>query len=301
MDSKVRVSVVTGVLNGEKFLAEAIESVLAQTFTGWELLLVDDGSTDASATIARGYAARYPNAIRCLAHDGHRRRGQGATRNLGIENASGEFIAILDHDDVWLPQKLKQQVEILDSHPDAAMVYGATLYWHNWKGDGTSAEPDRLQLPGVPVNQIYRPPRLLKLILSDQIVPPIPTDFMFRKEIGRRLGGFEEAFIGAMSMFEDQAFLVKLYAAFPVFVSGECWDRYRIHPDQHCARILRSGTKGDTEHFFLSWALQYLTFQDVLDEELEGIFRRRMWPHRHPLLAKVKRFGQRLGSKAQKG
>src|SRR5579871_1053007 len=183
MKDTVRVSVVTGVLNGEKFLPEAIESVLDQSFTGWELLLVDDGSSDASIAIAREYSSRHPRSIRCLEHQGRRRRGQGATRNLGIQNAIGEFIAVLDQDDVWLPNKLDQQVGILDAHPKAAMVYGSTLYWHNWRGEGSSLESDRLQLPGVPTNQLYYPPRLLHLMLADEIVPPIPTDFMFRKQI----------------------------------------------------------------------------------------------------------------------
>ncbi|MGA7245394.1 MAG: glycosyltransferase family 2 protein, partial [Terracidiphilus sp.] len=96
MGSKARVSVIVGMLNAERFLTETIESVLSQTYKDWELLLVDDGSSDASKDIARGYASRYPDTIRYLEHEGGRRRGQGATRNLGIRNSIGEFIGILD-------------------------------------------------------------------------------------------------------------------------------------------------------------------------------------------------------------
>src|SRR5205823_7019859 len=95
---------VTGViifLNGEAFLAEAIESVRAQTWLNWELLLVDDGSTDHSTAIARSYAEKFPAQIRYLEHENHANCGMSASRNLGIHNARGEFIAFLDVDDLW--------------------------------------------------------------------------------------------------------------------------------------------------------------------------------------------------------
>src|SRR5512147_1824882 len=100
---------VSGVIifwNAERFLQEAIESVLAQTYPSWELLLVDDGSTDGASEIARSYAARHPERIRYLEHPGHRNRGMSASRNLGLQQSRGALVAFLDSDDVWLPEKL---------------------------------------------------------------------------------------------------------------------------------------------------------------------------------------------------
>lgn len=289
-----RVSVIISVFNAQRFLTETIESVFAQSFAEWELLLVDDGSTDGSTSIAQGYAAKHPQKVRYLEHYRHSRRGQGASRNLGIRNAVGEYIATLDHDDIWLPNKLERQVSILDEYPDAAMVFGATQYWHSWAPNTGSSETDYVQLPGIAANRIYEPPDLLKPTLSEQIVPPIPTDFMLRKERIGNVGGFEESFIGALSMYEDQAFLIKVYAALPVYVSDECWDRYRIHPDQQCARVIRSGRKPETEHFFLSWVSEYLEFQGIADAETEAILRRRMFPHRHPFLNRLSAKARRI-------
>jgi len=96
------VSVVIPFLNGEQFLREAIESVFAQTYSHWELLLVDDGSSDASTQIAMRYAQQNGEKVRYLDHDGHLNRGVCASRNLGIRQARGELIALLDVDDVWL-------------------------------------------------------------------------------------------------------------------------------------------------------------------------------------------------------
>src|SRR5262249_18578704 len=134
VSDRIRVSIVTPFLNAERFIAESVESVLAQTYRDWELLLVDDGSSDGSPAIAARYATAHPQKIRCLGHDGRRNRGASASRNLGIALARGEYIAFLDADDVYLPPKLAEQVPVLDAHPDIAMTYAGTEYWHSWTG-----------------------------------------------------------------------------------------------------------------------------------------------------------------------
>jgi len=133
MNNIHQVSVITIFLNAEKFIHEAIESVFAQTYDNWDLWLVDDGSTDASAEIARRFANQQSRKVRYLEHVGHKNRGMSASRNLGIRNANGRYSAFLDADDVWLPEKLERQVPILESQPQVAMVYGPTEYWHNWR------------------------------------------------------------------------------------------------------------------------------------------------------------------------
>src|SRR5919107_1887161 len=110
MSSRPLVSTVVAFLNGERFIEEAIESVLAQTYDNWELLLVDDGSTDGSTRIALQCAEQYPAKVRYLEHLGHQNCGMSASRNLGVSRAKGQYIAFLDADDVWLPHKLQQQV-----------------------------------------------------------------------------------------------------------------------------------------------------------------------------------------------
>ena len=122
------VSVVTIFLDAERFLDEAVESILAQTFPDWELLLVDDGSTDRSATIAKEWAGRHPDRVRYLTHPGGANRGMSASRNLGIAHARGGLVAFLDADDVWLPGKLAAQVQLAADHPEVAMVCGPTQY-----------------------------------------------------------------------------------------------------------------------------------------------------------------------------
>src|SRR5436190_825161 len=129
-----RVSVITPFLNAERFIAEAIESVLAQDFHDFELILIDDGSSRKCRDIARNYAVRYADVIRYVSHEGHVNRGISASRNLGVSLARGELVAFIDADDVWAPAKLSEQVAIMDAHPELGMVCGAARYWRSWNG-----------------------------------------------------------------------------------------------------------------------------------------------------------------------
>lgn len=117
MKNKPLIGVIIPVYNGERYLAEAIESVLAQTYRPVELIVVDDGSTDSSADIAKRYAppVRYyfqPNS------------GAGAARNRGTDLAQGDLLAFLDADDLWVEDKLARQMEAFESDSELDMVLG---------------------------------------------------------------------------------------------------------------------------------------------------------------------------------
>ncbi len=112
------VSVVMAAKNYANFLPDAVESLLAQTFADWELVIVDDGSTDATPTVVRPYLA--DSRIRYFRSDV---LGQSRAKNLGIGFSRGEFIAFLDADDAWLPTKLAEQVEFLRLHPAVGITY----------------------------------------------------------------------------------------------------------------------------------------------------------------------------------
>ena len=104
-----RVAVICCFLDGKAFLAEAIESVRAQDYGDFALVLVDDGSTDGASEIARAFTARDPR-ISYLEHDGHANKGLSASRNAGIAASDGDYIAFIDADDVWVPHKLSEQM-----------------------------------------------------------------------------------------------------------------------------------------------------------------------------------------------
>src|SRR5215210_2002411 len=123
-----RVSVVLIYYNQEAFLEEAIASIVAQTYELWELLIVDDGSTDRGSLIAERWTELHPHRIKLLAHPGRANRGMSASRNLGVAHARGEYVTFLDSDDVLAPTALAVLSEALDAEPRAAMVYGPIEY-----------------------------------------------------------------------------------------------------------------------------------------------------------------------------
>jgi len=125
---RTSVSVVTIFLDEEQFIRDAIDSVCRQTYRDWELLLVDDGFSDSSAEIAKSYASDDPR-IRCLTHPAGAHRGMAPSRNVGIADARGEFIALLDADDVWPHDTLERLVQRIVDCPGAAMVYGSSVWW----------------------------------------------------------------------------------------------------------------------------------------------------------------------------
>ena len=138
------VSVIIPVFNHGRFLAEAIESAIRQTLPPTEIIVVDDGSTDDSGRIAKAFAQ-----VTLLTQ---KRAGAGAARNHGINAASGEYIAFLDADDVWVDDKLENQTEILGENPDVDMVYGAAQQFYSPEVIESGDRPDAdlpETLPGV--------------------------------------------------------------------------------------------------------------------------------------------------------
>ncbi|MDJ0619012.1 MAG: glycosyltransferase family A protein [Calothrix sp. MO_192.B10] len=283
------VSVIVIFLNGEEFIQEAIESVRYQTHENWELLLVDDGSTDNSTLIAQQYARKYSNKIRYLEHDNHQNRGMSATRNLGIQNARGKYITFLDADDVWLPQNLERQVKILHKQPEAGMVYMNTHYWYSWTGEPNDVQKEFcdevVEITKKP-NSLFEPPKLLTILLDIDGAVPCVCSLMIKRDLLEAIGGFEESFRG---LYEDQVFYAKVCLQAPVFVASECWAKYRQHPNSCCAMAQNTEQEEKSRLFFLNWLEQYLTEKQIKDQEVWQTLREKLWPYRHPILSKLTR------------
>jgi glycosyltransferase involved in cell wall biosynthesis len=280
------VSVILIFFNAEKFLREAIESVYAQTYFHWELLLADDGSTDGSTAIAMEYAQKHTERVTYLEHPGHANRGACAARNLGIKSAKGKYLAFLDSDDVWLPDKLRQQVCILESNSSAPMVYGRDQWWYSW-GAGATEGRDSITELGIPPDSVYDPPVLLTLSLRSKAPTPSPSNLLIRRDLVEEIGGFEEDFRGIYQMYEDHAFLAKVYLRVPVFVANECWIKYRRHPDSCMSKAERAGTKRDAGLYYLHWLADYMRNHGVTDRELLQAHKARTFRCRHPFLHNV--------------
>ena len=274
------VSVVIPIYNSERFLPEAVESVFSQTYENWELLLVDDGSTDASSRIAQDFAAQRPDRIHVLEHPGH--LGLPASRNLGIAQAGGEYVAGLDSDDVWLPRRLERQVELAVSHPDVGMVCSPSWYWFSWTGSSADRGLDMRRELKLEYDRRYEPPELLHKLLLAEIHPPATGATLIRRSLLVTVGGYVENF---PAMYEDQVMLSKILLQAPVYVSGEALDRYRQHDGSITALAGSSITDihvplNPERRMFLEWVAEYLATHGYPDPELDRTLNAALAPYR---------------------
>jgi len=118
------ISVIIPVYNGERYLSEAIESTLSQTFLPIEVIVVDDGSTDSSAKVAK----RFGKSVQYVFQSNN---GTGVARNQGINLATGDFFAFIDQDDLWVEDKLDRQMSVFTAYPEAEMVFGHVQQFHS--------------------------------------------------------------------------------------------------------------------------------------------------------------------------
>ncbi len=182
-----RVSIILPVYNGASTISRALESVFAQSFTDYEVVVVDDGSTDDTASMLAGYGDR----IHVLSQTN---RGLSAARNAGVRASSGELIAFIDDDDLWMSEKLARCVATLDQDPNCVLAYTGAI---------------RVDLTGTPMpNQNANTDGVDSPTMAQMLARPwnvVPCQFVVRRTIFERCGGFDERFV---STCEDLYFLL---------------------------------------------------------------------------------------------
>jgi len=225
------VAIIMPVLNGERYLPDAIASVQRQTFTDWELLVVDDGSTDGSRDIAERAAAADSRIVVVPPSPEH--KGAGAARNRGLAAATAEFIAFLDADDLYHEDKLAFEVAILERYPTAAMTYGPTFWWFEDAPEQSWTE----SLRGF-AGRLHAPPDLLRrVILNQESQVPCTCAVLIRRAALDVVGGFWES----VSLYEDQSIWVKIMNRYPVYVHDRVLCTYRQHPYSASAHAQAQG------------------------------------------------------------
>jgi glycosyltransferase involved in cell wall biosynthesis len=286
------VSVVMIHHQAERFIDEAIASVRAQTIADWELLVVDDGSTDGSAAIVARHAAQDPARLRALAHPGGGNRGMAAARNLGMAAARGRAIAFLDADDVWRPERLARHLAALEAHPAVDVVLGSTVDWRSW--DPGARRSDRVLSPGVIAGREFDPPSLLALLLAPRLGAfPGVCSVTFRRGPEAPPPWMPEEFIG---MFEDQCLFALLLAQRRALVIDAADALYRQHPASHVAR--HAPERAAAELRYLRWLDDHLRRSGIHDAALNAAIAARFAPHRRPVRTEIAGLPRRIARAA---
>lgn len=276
------VSVIISFLNEKHFLGEAVESVINQTYINWELILVDDGSTDKSSEIAKNYAVRFPAKIIYAEHKGHINKGLSASRNYGISLSRGELIAIIDADDVWSPEKLNAQISLMNENPKAAMLCEACEYWYEWQGN---TKRDVIVQIGAVQDKLFDPPQLIEMLypLSDGAAPSL-SGVVIKRLVFDKHGGFEQHFTGKYQLYEDQAFLHKMYLNESIYISSLCHHKYRQREGSIVQKVTSDGDYHVVRRYFLEWLQNYMLQNGIKHPKARKLLKRALEPYHHPFI-----------------
>jgi glycosyltransferase involved in cell wall biosynthesis len=199
--------------NAAKYLPAAIESVIAQTYEHWRIILVDDGSCDETADIGSHYAVLLDQKLRYIRQ---RNAGLSAARNTAIRHGSAELLALLDADDVWMPSRLEQSVKAFIGAPHVGLAYGYIA---------------RIDMDGAVIDTMVTKPehaegRIAPYIYMRSINLPCPT-ITFRRECVGKVGSFDEN----LKASEDRDLWLRIALQYEVSLVPEMIACYRVSPD----------------------------------------------------------------------
>lgn len=215
-----KVSIILPTYNRAYCIRRAVDSVLCQTRADWELIVVDDGSSDDTEEIIAGYAAA---DSRVRYHRQPDNRGVSAARNEGIRQARYEYIAFQDSDDVWHADKLEKQMRVFEENPALGLVYCAM--------QGTRQDGSAVRIPDLSIDRQFLRGNLYGLLLQGNVIDA-PAAVM-RKSCVEKCGGFDES----LSCLEDWELFLRIAGEYEIGYVDEALVDSDIHNEGVSSRV----------------------------------------------------------------
>lgn len=270
MSDTLPISIIMPAFNAQDFLEESIESVMAQTYANWELIIIDDGSTDKTRKIVEAFCEKDDRIQYIFQANGK----QGKARNTGITNAKGNYIAFLDADDIWLPDKLEKQVNLLIKSGSDLVFSDISIIDENGNVTKTSN--------GVSDEQFNGEKGIRSFLKSNKI--PIVT-VLARKEAIKKAGCFDES--NQIQYGEDYfLWLRMLLKGFTFISTSKILAKYRKHPHQSIANtpskslqiiekmhqlVVPENLKKDKAQAMNTWIHRYLSVKkDITKKQIQN-------------------------------
>jgi glycosyltransferase involved in cell wall biosynthesis len=266
------VTVVVPVFDAITTLAQTIASVRRQVLEDWELLLLDDGSTDGSLYLALETQKEDPERTFVYRHAGGANLGQAFTTNLGVELASADLVAPLDADDLWSPEMLAELVPLLETHAEAAFAWGPAEYFRTGPRATGKTEYFAIERPvyealglkdviafsqptGLPDEpRIYDGPTLARRFLRRYPYNPTTGSAVMRRSMYLEVGGYEPDLMRG----HDLCFWIKVAARHPVIYHPGVFHHYRQHSESGTARIERAKRVSETDLPYQRWMVRFV-------------------------------------------
>ncbi|RSL17545.1 glycosyl transferase family 2 [Edaphobacter aggregans] len=256
------VDVIIPSFNAAHYLPAAIESVVSQTFDDWQILLVDDGSTDNTAEVIAPFLERLGSKFKYIKQNN---RGLPAARNTAIKASTAEFLALLDADDVWLPCRLSESLKAFAERPQAGLAYGLV----------TTIDPEGQLGRTFAGNPRYAEGNIAPYIYMRKVELPCPT-MTFRRKCVDEVGLFDET----MRATEDRDLWLRIALRYEVAFVPKVIAHYRISPGSMSTdpnRMLRAQLQFINKHYGapgcgilarqISWARAYKQRADALKSQ----------------------------------
>lgn len=227
------VSIIIPTYNCAQYISETIDSALAQTYRDFEIIVVDDGSTDNTKEVLKKYGSQ----IKLIYQEN---RGVSAARNIGISRSEGQYVAFLDADDIWLPNKLKAQVEIMNANPDVGLIFtdgvkidekpGATLKPKDWRAISNDPEGFWCKIGKAPINDgiILKGNYFKDLLLGNLVF--FTSAVLIRKECFENIGYLDEELLSS----EDYDLWLRMAYKYPLLYLNSVTSHYRERIDSLC-------------------------------------------------------------------
>lgn len=231
---KFEVTVLIPAYNATRYLAQTLDSVVSQSYSQWHIVVVDDGSKDGTAELAEDYALRLPGRMTVLRKENG---GVSSARNLGIRESRGDIIALLDADDIWLPNRLTETLKPFAADPEVGLVYGRIV---RIDSEGRQLGPPQAEQPPVPGRSM-----VVDLFLR-RVHIPSPT-VTIRRGCLERVGGFDETLVTT----EDRDLWMRIAGHYKVSYVPEVVAQYRMAPGsitKNTDRMLRNQLRFVEKH-----------------------------------------------------
>ena len=257
------VSIITPAFNSAKFIGQTIESVLAQTYINWEMLIVDDGSSDNTSEIVNIYGKK-DDRIRLYSHPNNKNKGVSATRNLAIDNCRGSFLALLDSDDLWVPYKLELQIEQFRTNKSIGLSYSKAICID--ENNYFLTDTNKFNFPSALYSGI---PGLrdstytnVESMLKETLYFPCSTVMISREVLGETR--FYEDLI---YQIEDHFLFTIITQIRPIFYYDAPLVMYRVHPDSYSSKT--NWRKSHTEYLQKIGEFLPNTYHSLIESELK--------------------------------
>jgi glycosyltransferase involved in cell wall biosynthesis len=264
--------------NTARYLPFAVESVVAQTFSDWRILLVDDGSTDNTPELAAEYVQRLGARMKYIRQEN---AGLPAARNTAIRNSSAEFLALLDADDIWLPHRLEESLASFADRPRVGLSYGLI----------ERIGPDGAVFDTFAGNPKYAEGMIAPYIFMRQVELPCPT-MTFRRQCVDEVGLFDET----MRATEDRDLWLRIALRYEVAAIPRVIAQYRTSPSSMStdpSRMLRAQLQFIRKHYGApgcGWVTMRRATSRVYKQQAEALERRKEF--RPALLSALRALGK---------